>query len=156
MKTIFLSFTPEPFYEPITKGVKRYEYRSRFCNEECYAYLYLSAPVQKVVARIKFGKRIEFESWEKEFSDDEEAMKRLKEFKTEGKRYAIPILEFQEIAPVTLKRIKEQFTDFRPPRSYYILDNNPLLLEYLDSMQLLGNKLINDLTCIEAAEVCTY
>lgn len=114
MKTIFLSFTPEPFYEPIKKGVKRYEYRSRFCNEECYAYLYLSAPVQKVVARIKFGKRIELESWEKEF------------------------------------------TDFRPPRSYYILDNNPLLLEYLDSMQSLGNKLVNDLACIEAAEVCTY
>ncbi len=47
MKTIFLSFTPEPFYTPIKEGLKRFEYRSRFSKEECIAYLYLSSPVQK-------------------------------------------------------------------------------------------------------------
>lgn len=158
MKTIFLSFTPEPFYEPMKIGLKRYEYRSRFCKEECIAYLYLSAPVKEVVAKIKFGSRIELKDWEEIFSDDKEAMNRLREFvDKEGKRYAIPILEFQEIEKITLQELKNKFPDFAPPRSYYILDNKPLLLEFLNqTTKTIGTKLTHDLSKMESWEVCIY
>lgn len=73
MRTIFLSFTPEPYYVPMKQGLKRFEYRSRFCDEECYAYLYLSSPIQQVVAKIKFGKLICLDDWKKEFANNAEA-----------------------------------------------------------------------------------
>lgn len=156
MKTIFLSFTPAPFYDPIKEGLKHYEYRSRFRNEECYAYLYLSAPVQQVVAKIKFGKRMELETWKKQFADRVEAMKRLDDFVERGNRYAIPILEFQELNRVPLSRLKEVVPDFRPPRSYLILDNSHKLLDYLEGVKPVGDKLIHDLSVVEPWEVCIY
>lgn len=139
------------------EGLKRYEYRTRFCNEECYAYLYLSAPVQQVVARIKFGKRIDLAIWEKQFADNEEAMKRLHDFiVNENKRYAVPILEFQEIDRVALLKLREEFPNFKPPRSYLILDNLPKLLDYLNQAKPIGDKLIHDLSVVEPWEVCIY
>jgi predicted transcriptional regulator len=156
MKTIFLSFTPAPFYDPIKDGLKRYEYRSRFRDEECYAYLYLSAPVQQVVAKIKFGKRIELETWKKQFADQGEAMKRLHDFIAKGNRYAIPILEFQEINRVPISKLKEAFPDFRSPRSYLILDKLPKVLDCLNNVQPIGKKLVHDLSVVEPWEVCIY
>lgn len=156
MKTIFLSFTPAPFYEPIKEGLKRYEYRTRFRNEECYAYLYLSAPVQEVVAKIKFGKRIELETWKEQFADQEEAMSRIHDFIQKGNRYAIPILEFQEMNRVPLSKLKEVHPDFRPPRSYLILDNLPKVLDYLNTIQSAGKMLVHDLSVVEPWEVCIY
>ena len=39
MKEIFLSFRPE-YFKPLLYGIKKYEYRKRFCDEETRAYLY--------------------------------------------------------------------------------------------------------------------
>ena len=33
MKTIFLNFGPE-YFKPVLYGLKKYEYRKRWCNEE--------------------------------------------------------------------------------------------------------------------------
>jgi len=156
MKTIFLSFTPEPFYEPMKQGLKRYEYRTRFTSEECMAYLYLSSPIQKVVAKIKFGLRIELPYWEEKFKDDKEAMKRLRAFFKEGKNFAIPILEFQEIEPVPLTELQSKFENFKVPRSYFFLDNQPEVLNYLNSIPMKGEKLIHNLAEIDGNEVCIY
>ena len=52
MRGILLSIKPE-FGEMIICGKKRYEYRRRLCNQpiDCM-YLYVTAPVKKVVAKV--------------------------------------------------------------------------------------------------------
>lgn len=52
MKEIFLSFRPE-YFKPILYGLKMYEYRKRFCDEETKAYLYLSGKKRIVIGVIK-------------------------------------------------------------------------------------------------------
>ena len=53
-KQIFLSFRPE-FFRPILYGIKKYEYRKRFCKEAATAFLYLSAPIQEVIGIMELG-----------------------------------------------------------------------------------------------------
>lgn len=53
-RKIFLSFRPE-FFRPILYGIKKYEYRKRFCKESVTAYLYLSTPVKEIIGIIELG-----------------------------------------------------------------------------------------------------
>ena len=57
MKEIFLSFRPE-YYKPLLYGIKKYEYRKRFCDEKTKAYLYLSGKVRQVIGIMELGKPI--------------------------------------------------------------------------------------------------
>ena len=54
MKELFLSFRTE-YFKPLLYGVKKYEYRKRFCNEETVAYLYLSGKSRQVVGIMELG-----------------------------------------------------------------------------------------------------
>lgn len=65
-------------------------------------------------------------------------------------------MEFQEIKPIAYKELKEKFNNFRPPRSYFILDNQPEILKLLNNQQLIGEKIIHNFKNIEAREVCIY
>ena len=58
MKKIFLSFRPE-YFEPLLYGIKKYEYRKRFCDEETIAYLYLSGKSRQVVGIVELGKQFD-------------------------------------------------------------------------------------------------
>ena len=57
MKEIFLSFRPE-YFKPLLYGIKKYEYRKRFCDEETKAYLYLSGKSRQVVGIMELGKTV--------------------------------------------------------------------------------------------------
>lgn len=156
MKTILLSFTPEPFYLPIKEGLKRFEYRSRFLDEECIAYLYLSSPVQKVVAKLTLGKRIDILPWREKYKEDTQAIERLENFIEEGKQYGNPILEYTELVPISLKEIRETFDNFHPPRSYYILNHQEELMKFCEDMTTSGVHLVNEIREIDSNEVCIY
>ena len=54
VRTILLSFKPEPFFEPLKDGRKRFEYRSRFGEGEHIAYLYLTFPYSKDCSKNTF------------------------------------------------------------------------------------------------------
>ena len=57
VKEIFLSFRPE-YFKPLLYGIKKYEYRKRFCDEETRAYLYLSGKSRQVVGVMELGRPI--------------------------------------------------------------------------------------------------
>lgn len=46
--------------------------------------------------------------------------------------YAIPIKKMMLIEEVSLKELKNNFSDFVPPQSYYILDKKTELLKFLN------------------------
>ena len=57
MKEILLSFKVE-YFRPLLYGIKKYEYRKRFCDEETKAYLYLSGKSRQVIGILELGKPI--------------------------------------------------------------------------------------------------
>lgn len=46
--------------------------------------------------------------------------------------YAIPVKKIIPIEEISLKELQNNFLDFAPPQSYYILDRKPELLEFLN------------------------
>lgn len=156
MKTIFLSFKLGPYYDPIKTGEKIFEYRSRFGSGECIVYLYLTAPVQKVVAKLKFGERIALVDWKEKYKNDSVVLDRVIDYINSGDKYAIPILEYQEIEPIHLNEIKELMPDFKAPRSYYIIDDKQDLVNLLENRVKIGEKVINDFVNIRHEAICIH
>lgn len=155
MKTILLSFSNE-WYPALKDGEKIYEHRKRFCKEKVTAYLYIGYPVKKVVAIITLDKRIPLEDWLIEYSANPNTCARVQDFMTRNK-YAMPILDYQEIQPISLEEYKTQNPKFIVPRSYYILENNPSLKEYLElRTEKIGKKRTNNFDGNMEDIVCTY
>lgn len=101
-RNIFLSFRPE-YFRPILYGIKKYEYRKRFCKEPVIAYLYLSSPVQEVIGKIKFEKPLMTKELLDVYSNNEKIKSKLLRCLENKEQYIIPIVSLQLFEnPVTI------------------------------------------------------
>lgn len=140
MKEIFLSFRPE-YFGPLLYGIKKYEYRKRFCDEETKAYLYLSGKSRQVVGIIELGKPIRLDITRNDYLDYPDTLERVDEYIASKDINAIPIKSLALFkSPINLTDIRKEIPDFMPPQMYFVLDNHPKLKKILDS-QLVGEKL---------------
>lgn len=155
MKTIFLSFSYE-WYQPLKDGLKIFEHRSRFCDEEIRAYIYIGIPYQQLVAIITLGKRILLSDWLVKYKDDKEACMRIKNF-MERNTYAMPVLIFQEIEPISIKKMKQEFPNFVIPRSYFYLDKEEEIFNYIQKhTRFIGSERKNNFNKLDSNNICTY
>lgn len=136
MKEIFLSFRPE-YLKPLIYGLKKYEYRKRFCTEETKAYLYLSGKSRKVIGVMELGCSIRLDLTRNNYINNKETLKRVDKYINNKDINAIPIKSlslFEE--PITLEEIRRTIPNFMPPQMYYILDNHKKLKEILEKQKL--------------------
>ena len=140
MKEIFLSFRPE-YFKPLLYGIKKYEYRKRFCNEETKAYLYLSGKARCVVGILELGKPIRLDLTRNNYSEYSDTLKRVDNYISTGDINAIPIKALSLFKkPITLDEIREKIPNFMPPQLYYVLDSKIELKKLLEE-RLVGDKL---------------
>lgn len=142
MKEIFLSFRPE-YFKPLLYGIKKYEYRRRFCDCETKAYLYLSGKSRKVVGVMELGRPIRLDLTKDNYLNYSETLKRVNKYIGSGVIFAIPIKSLALFSsPITLESLRNEIPNFMPPQMYYVLDNNIKLKEILER-QVLNAPLFN-------------
>ncbi len=137
MKEIFLSFRPE-FLKPILYGMKKYEYRKRFCDEETRAYLYLSGKSRQVIGVMELGRTIRLKETRDNYIAYPDTLKRVDEYVNQDKiMNAVPIKSLELFdQPITLEEIRTEIPNFRPPQMYFVLDNQPKLKDILKKQHL--------------------
>lgn len=136
MKEIFLSFRPE-FFKPILYGMKKYEYRKRFCSEETKAYLYLSGNKKMVIGVMELGVPIRLDKRACEFINYPDTYKRVINYVNSSELCAIPIKSLSLFeTPITLEEIRSVIKNFRPPRMYYVLKKEMELYSILKNKKL--------------------
>ena len=136
-KNIFLSFKPE-YFRPILYGIKKYEYRKRFCKEPVTAYLYLSSPVQEVVGIIEFLNPMITKELLTIYGEDKEILKRLYRCLDSGENYIIPIESLQLFEkPIPIQDLKKINPNFFVPQCYCNLEKQKDIFEYLKSKPLM-------------------
>lgn len=134
MKEIFLSFRPE-YFKPILYGMKKYEYRKRFCNEETRAYLYLSGKKKMVIGIMELGVPIRLDKTVNNYTGD--TRERVTNYIAKRDVCAVPIKSLSLFErPLSLTEIREFISDFMPPQMYYVLDNNTKLKELMQRQKL--------------------
>lgn len=132
MKEIFLSFRPE-YFKPLLYGIKKYEYRKRFCDEETKAYSYLSGKSRQVVGIMELGKPIRLDLTRDNYLDYPETLKRVDEYILNNDINAIPIKSLALFDhPINLDEIRNVIPNFMPPQMYFVLDNHPKLKSLLE------------------------
>lgn len=154
MKTILLSFKPE-YFAPLKAGAKKYEYRSRFADEDLLAYIYLSSPVKAVTAVVRLGRRLLLEDLKRRYGEYPETLARIEEYQTiYRKKYAIPILSVEPIEPIRLETIRKSIPGFMPPQSYAIVREPSILKDCLDRAKPIGKPRQLDHDHIRPEDVC--
>ena len=165
-RNIFLSFRPK-YFRPILYGIKKYEYRKRFCKEPVTAYLYLSSPVQEVIGKIKFEKPLMTKELLDVYSNDKKIKSRLLRCLENKEQYIIPIVSLQLFEnPVTICDLKKINPCFTIPQCYCNLEKQKDIFDYLQSRTLLEREFWNDhskvfeqnlgVLCIEMEETEEY
>lgn len=135
-KEIFLSFNPK-YFKPLLYGLKKYEYRKRFCDNETKAYLYLSQKEKRVIGIVEFGKPLKLEKVIKELDKDSDVFKRVDEYLKKGNKKAVPIKSLQLFKKsVSLDEIRQEISNFMPPQMYYVLDNNQKLKQLMHKQEV--------------------
>lgn len=153
MRTILLSFKPV-YYDMLKNGEKVFEYRKRFCNEKVKAYLYLGKPIQKIMGILWLDKRIEISRWKEIYKDDLEVLHRIEDYMQRNK-YAMPILKYQEIQPISIMDIKNEFSEFYIPLSFRNLEENSSLLKYIENRtEFRGKVVTHDFENIDLDRIC--
>lgn len=143
-KNIFLSFRPE-YFRPILYGIKKYEYRKRFCKEPVTAYLYLSSPVQEVVGIIEFLTPMITEELLSSYGKDKEIQRRLYRCLESNEHYIIPIESLQLFEnPIPIQDLKKINPKFFVPQCYCNLENQKDIFEYLKSKPLMKREFKNN------------
>lgn len=143
MKEIFLSFRPE-YFKPLLYGIKKYEYRKKFCDEETKAYLYLSGKSRQVVGVIELGKPIRLDLTRENYLDNSETLKRVDEYIISKDINAVPIKSLALFNnPIDLDEIRKHIPGFMPPQMYFVLDNHPKLKSLLEKKPLNKKLYIN-------------
>ena len=136
MKEIFLSFRPE-YFKPLLYGIKKYEYRKRFCEEETKAYLYLSGKSREVIGVMELGKPIRLDLTREDYLNYPETLKRVDEYILNKDINAVPIKSLALFDnPISLDEIRNEIPNFMPPQMYFVLDNHPKLKSLLGKQHL--------------------
>lgn len=165
-RSIFLSFRPE-YFRPILYGIKKYEYRKRFCKEPVTAYLYLSSPVQEVVGIVRLLKPLITEELLDDYKNDNEIKARLLRCIENREHFIIPIESLQLFEmPISIRYLKKINPKFSIPQCYCNLEKHRKILDYLQSRPLMGREFMNDhsivyeqnlgVLCIEMEETEEY
>lgn len=153
MRKILLSFSYE-WYSYLKSGQKIYEHRKRFCKEPVEAYLYIGIPLRQIVAKLELGSPELIEDWLAKYKDSSEATERIKDCLTRNK-VAMPICSFQEIKPIDIRLIENDFDGFRVPISYMYLDTKPDLLKYIsERTEPIGKLIKHEFISIPADKIC--
>ena len=148
MKKIFLSFRPE-YFRPVLYGIKKYEYRKRFCAEETIAYLYLSGKVRQVVGIMELGKPIRLDDTRDKYLDYPDTLKRVDEYIKSKDINAIPIKSLSLFKnPLTLESIRKEIPNFMPPQMYFLLDNHLKLKQLLEQQKVCKKLFYHEHNCI--------
>ena len=148
MKKIFLSFSPE-YFEPLLYGIKKYEYRKRFCDEETIAYLYLSGKSRQAVGIMELGKPIRLDDTRNNYLDYPDTLKRIDEYIKSKDINAIPIKSLSLFKkPLTLEDIRKDIPTFMPPQMYFILDNHLELKKLLEQQKVCEKLFYHEHNCI--------
>ena len=143
-REIFLSFKPN-FFRPILYGIKKYEYRKRFCKEATTAYLYLSAPIQEVVGILELGIPIITNEIIKKYSTDTVIHKKIQRCIDNGEIFAIPIISLQLYKqPIHISKIKQLDKSFHIPQCYLNICNYKEIYNYLKSQEMYDIEFFND------------
>ncbi len=136
MKEIFLSFRPE-YFKPLLYGIKKYEYRKRFCEEETRAYLYLSGKSRQVIGVMELGKPIRLNLTREDYLNYPETLKRVDEYILNNDINAVPIKSLALFDnPISLDEIRNIIPNFMPPQMYFVLDNHLKLKSLLEKHPL--------------------
>ncbi|WP_125606358.1 hypothetical protein [Lapidilactobacillus bayanensis] len=127
METIIMSFQPQVF-PALCSGIKGFEYRPRFPENQVIVYLYLSAPIKAIVGRMLVSERLELSQLTTQLAGNEQGIIRIQQHEAEGARFAIPIEKIEIFAEtVSLIQAKEITGRFFAPQSYcYLKQTNPL------------------------------
>ena len=140
MRKMILSFSYK-WYPQLKSGEKIYEHRKRFCKEPVEAYIYIGLPYSQLVAVVELGKPEIIENWLEKYKDDKAAVERITDCLTRN-NVAMPILSFQEIEPIDMRKMEDDISGFRVPISYMFIDDKPEILEYIESRIKYKNKRI--------------
>ena len=136
MKEIFLSFRPE-YFKPLLYGIKKYEYRKRFWNEETRAYLYLSGKSRQVIGIMELGKPIRLNLTRNNYLKYPQTLKRVDEYILSKDINAVPIKSLALFDnPLSLDEIRNVIPNFMPPQMYFVLDNHPKLKSLLQKQSI--------------------
>ena len=94
------------------------------------AYMYVSSPVKAITGIVYLGKRHLLSDWREEFKSDKDAVARIEKYQ-ELYRYAMEIVEFQEISEISLDDLRHAVPGFVAPQMYIYLDGTELL-DYIE------------------------
>ena len=148
MKRIFLSFRPE-YFRPLLYGIKKYEYRKRFCDEETIAYLYLSGKSRQVIGIMELGKPIRLDYTRDNYIDYPDTLKRVDEYIESNDINAIPIKSLSLFKnPLSLEDIRKEIPNFMPPQMYFVLDNHLKLKQLLEQQKVCEKLFYHEHNCI--------
>ena len=148
MKEIFLSFRPE-YFGPLLYGIKKYEYRKRFCDEETIAYLYLSGKSKQVIGIMELGKPIRLDDTRDNYIDYPDTLKRVDEYIESKDINAIPIKSLSLFKnPLSLEDIRKEIPNFMPPQMYFVLDNHLKLKQLLEQQKVCEKLFYHEHNCI--------
>ncbi len=125
----------EEYFLNIISGEKRYEYRRKFIDRPCKAFIYVNHPVMAIKGLVEFDKPI-IDSVNKicELVENQKAGSTpgmLSYLKGLDKAYAIPILSLTTFKPIEIKELRQTFPKFTPPQFYISVNKRPKLLEHL-------------------------
>ena len=152
---MLLSFKPS-VYEKIYAGIKIFEHRRNFPDEPVKAYMYVSKPVRAITGIVILKNRHKLTEWEREFSEDQNAIDRIRQYMS-SYRYAMEIAEFQETSSISLDDLKRDIPGFAAPQSYYYLDNNLVLKDYIkERITVKGINIKHDFSSIKSEDVCVH
>lgn len=136
MKEIFLSFRPE-YFKPLLYGIKKYEYRKRFCDEETKAYLYLSGKSRQVIGIMELGRPIRLDLTKEDYLNYPETLNRVNQYILSKDINAVPIKSLSLFEnPIELSDIRKEIPSFMPPQMYFVLDNHPQLKTMLENQPI--------------------
>lgn len=142
-REIFLSFRPE-FFRPILYGIKKYEYRKRFCQEPVTAYLYLSSTVREVIGVMELGEPLIIKDLINDIDKKTIAYSRLEECLENGEQYAIPIESLSLYKkPISIEEIKKIESSFHVPQSYLYIRKFSNLYNNLKDQEFYPKEFIN-------------
>ena len=126
------------YFDLMLKGKKVYEFRRKFVDMPCRAFVYVPFPVGEAQGYIEFGKpirdipyKINEIALSQGISEDSDILEYLAGAKL---GYAIPVKRIKELKhPVSLDYLRKNYA-FTAPQNYLIADKKPDLLGYLSSL----------------------
>ncbi len=133
--TILMSLKPE-YWDSVLSKEKSFEYRRSFRKEACNAFIYVTMPVGAIMGLIFFDTPVITSTnnicnlAEKESPGCTPGMRLY--MKGLDSAFAIPILDYEEIEPMSLNELRTVLGKFTPPQSYILLDKQPKILELLE------------------------